>query len=484
MARILWLPAIFACASQAIAQSSPKAESIPRLVNINVAATNAKDEPVTDLRAADVQVREDGKPRPVVFFRFAGTKRAVAPAAPGEFINRPALPPMVILFDRWNERILTASSGWLDIRSALRLMPSVDRVYIYFFTNRGDLFPIHPFPSAGTEQRVAEPLSADGLVAKLDAAVRNLNGFRDSRFQDPVLRENQTFQVLTTLATQMSSIAGRKSLIWITHGIPLTLWDPSGESVDFTPQVRNLSQAAARSQIPIYAVAQSAAGAGADPASEARQTLEMFAALTGGRLYASGSAERAVADTIADAGGNYRLAYYSSTRENDRKEHKIRVQSTRKDVRLLTRAGYFNDGTEPGPNQIEEDSFSSENCSPFDATEIGLRVAMSRKPAARIVHFDIRVDPADVFLERRGERYQGHLSVMLTPNSESCFQSISPPLAVDLSLTKEQFETASKDGLLISRDLPVSDQLQQVRVIVFDRALYALGSVTIPLLSP
>jgi hypothetical protein len=63
-----------ACASLAFAQSSAKSDSHQSLVKLTVAASDAKGDPVMDLRAGDIQVREDGAARSVVFFRFARSK--------------------------------------------------------------------------------------------------------------------------------------------------------------------------------------------------------------------------------------------------------------------------------------------------------------------------------------------------------------------------------------------------------------------------
>jgi hypothetical protein len=90
------------------------------------------------------------------------------------------------------------------------------------------------------------------------------------------------------------------------------------------------------------------------------------------------------------------------------------------------------------------------------------------------------VDPADVLLERRGEGFQGSLTVTFALYSNSVFQGVLPPIQKDLTFTQEQFNSVLKDGIVIPQDVTVSDQIQQVRVMVFDRALSGLGSVTIP----
>jgi VWFA-related protein len=478
LSRILALPVILVCASQAPAQSRLEADFSQRLIKLDVAAVDAKGAPVTDLRAADIQVREDGKPHPVVFFRFSGSRRPIAPAGPGEFLNRPAPPATVILLDRWNERLMTMAAAWQDVSAAVAHMETLDRVYLYILTNRGDVVPVYPLPPADADLHAAPPPTSEDLVARLNDAVRTLTGLRDVETLDPLQRADTTMMALG-LFSKMASIAGRKNLIWVTHGFPLQVTGLTGNWVDYTQQVQNLAQMAARAQVAFYTVDQSAEGAGADVAGLSQMTLETFAGVSGGRWYASGRTKDAIAGALTDARGSYQLAYYSSARETGWKERKIRVDAVRKGVHLQTREGYFGDEGTPDPEQMAENAFDRESHSPFEATEIPLRVIMSRKPAG--VHFDIHIDPADVLIEHRGQRFQGGLTVAFGFYRGGIFQGPGPTIQKDLDYSQEQFNQVSKDGIVIPQDVSVSGQTEQVRVMVFDRRLQSLGSVTIPI---
>lgn len=435
-------------ATGALAQPMENAEAPERLVRLNVAAIDARGVPVTDLRVGDIHVREDGKVRPTVFFRRAGPDRAMMPLAEGDTANRPAVTPTLILFDRWNERIMTALSAWVGLGNALQGLSSVENVYIYFLTNQGDLLGVHPLPPSNADLRkLVEPTPAQ-LRTELDDAVRKLNGLRGVEVRDQILRANTTFRALNALGSQMAAIAGRKNLIWVTHGFPLTLDLQSGV-IDLTARIHQLSMAAAQSEIAIYTVDESVDGT-ADVGSSYRDTLEMFSSLTGGRLYSTDDTPGALADAIVDGRGNYRLAYYSVARPNDRKEHKVRLESSRKGVRLLTREGYFGDA-EPDPNELEHALFSSVPHSPFDASEIGLRVALSRATSNPDTHFSIHIDPADVLLEQRDEIYQGQLALLFGSYSHGFFERAPKPIHVDVRLTPDQFSQAQKDGIMMFR---------------------------------
>ena len=462
-----------ACALQLSAQSN---ESAPprRLITLNLAATNSRDEPVTDLKLADLQLREDGKPQPIAFFRFAGNTRATATLAPGEFANHAAPPPVVILLDRWNERLVMSSRSGIELGTAIQRLETVGNVYIYFLTNKGELVSVHPMPGAGEDEHAEASPSPAELRAELDRGIEQFQGFRSR--DDLNVRINTTFRGLETLCNKMSLVPGRKSLIWVTEGIPLTVRaGPSGR-VDFTPQVRGLSELAAQSQIAIYTVDQTV-GVGA---SELSHTLEMFSALTGGRWYPRDNGARALTDALTDARGSYRIAYYSAVAEKDGKEYKLRVDTPRKGIRLLAREGFTAGVAGPDPEQIETAALNNQIDSPVDASEIGLRVSLSRAQQPGSIHFEIHVDPADVLIDHGGELYKAKLDVAVAFYSGGSLKGTSPASQMNLSFTQAQMERTTKEGFWIPLNLPVGSEVQKARVVVFDPGLRALGSVTVP----
>ena len=256
--------------------------------------------------------------------------------------------------------------------------------------------------------------------------------------------------------------------------------DPRAGVGRFHGPVQTLVQKVARSQMAIYTVDQSEKGAGDDPAGLARQTLEMFSALTGGRWYTSDRTDEAIARAMADARGSYRLAYDSLVRENGRKEHKIRLDSVRKGVHLLSRDSYFGDEPDPGADQSAEAVLNRQSHCPFDATEIALRVAMSASGR-----------PPHSFRHPRRSGGHPHQSPRRAfprrPERDACplqqryFSGCIASHPKGRQPHPGKLDSASKDGILIPQDVTIHNQIQQVRVMVFDRALHRMGSVTIPI---
>jgi len=76
-------------------ESTPIFRAGTTLVEFTIVATDRRGQPVTDLKADEVVIVQNGKPRPAAFFRFEGAAFAPGaveakpePIAPGIFTNR------------------------------------------------------------------------------------------------------------------------------------------------------------------------------------------------------------------------------------------------------------------------------------------------------------------------------------------------------------------------------------------------------------
>ena len=446
------------------------------LARLDVVATDIKGAPVTDLSAADIQVKEDGKSRPVVFFRLAGRSGPSGVAGTGAFQNHPADPVTIILLDRWNERLMTSATAIHELGKALAGMQSVERVYVYFLSNKslteGQLLPVRPLPDPDTGFRILDSTNPAELVRRLDEGEKSIVDLRHERNLEPGDRATITAKAIDILSRAAATLPGPKNLIWITHGFPVR-FSNGDRVVDVTPGVQKTAESAARSRIAIYAVYQSSEGAAGDNMDLIRLTLEDFADFTGGRWYTSDRVGAAIDGALADARGLYRLAY---TPVSGGVPSTLRVDAVRKGVKLLVRPNPADADTA----QTAEDAFNAEAHSPFDATDVALRVDVSRNPGG-IIHFDIRVDPRDLFLEPRPGGFHASFAVAFAFYRNRVLQAFPPPVKKELILTEEQFHAASKDGILISHDVLMRDPVDQARVMVYDPGVEGLGSVTIAL---
>src|SRR5690349_4442912 len=86
-----------------LAACAALAQTPPRMVTLNVTATDGQGHAVADLAANELQIADEGKPQAIAAFRKE-TRAASGAPAPGEYSNRP--PGLngvqVVLFDLLN----------------------------------------------------------------------------------------------------------------------------------------------------------------------------------------------------------------------------------------------------------------------------------------------------------------------------------------------------------------------------------------------
>ncbi len=487
----------------------------PRLLTVDVVAVDSHGQPVNDLTADDFQVTDANKAEKMVFFRHRdATLWQVPKLAPNEFSNRDGSAithATVILFDLMNESFSTRGTAADQINKCLENLESADDVYLYLLTVEGRLFGVHGLPGA---EEHPEPDAAPWnkkIKPLMDRALRDVLRTRPVEV-DVAIRVQLTFAALDAMGAQLSRIPGRKNVVWVTDGVPITLGaarSDTGEAVDFTPELRRLSESLTRSGIALYPVRQlmigtpdriggtsggfgatggldesggagspgsgrsqvSAATENVGAGTQSLNTLNTLAELTGGRPSMGKDTCAALKQARSDNRVGYQIGYYPQESNWDGKFHKLRVTSKRKGVRIQAKAGYFAWVDDPGAGS--EQAIHSVSTTEFDAAEIGLRGSLE---ATKLT---ARIDARDIALAQEGDHYAGQLRLGIIGYQADGRPQSSKTIPLDLHYSAEERDKALKEGITFSRDLPTAG-LIKIRLIVYDRGSSAIGSLTIP----
>lgn len=488
------------------------------MVNLNVVALDAKGQPVTDLTAADLKVTDNGKPQTISSFRRReALPSPSAPLGPRQFSNRYSggIPhATLILFDLMNMQFSDRGYVFNALTRALQQFEASDNLYLYLITLNGGLYPVHALPGSEPEAANKDGSWTRDIQAKLNQAMQANFGQRPTDiYNDIDLRVRTTLSTLSIVAARLAGVPGRKNIVWLTHGIPIALSGArtyTGDWIDYSPYIRQLSNTLDRADVSIYAVQQSPPGSsaaaeadGATTAGPARsaagapgsgastspfsgmgseQTLTEFANLTGGRAYENNDIAGAIKQAVADAKQSYLISYTPPPETWDGKYHKIRVTSSRKGIRLQTRQGYLAFAEQAATGKQENDAIEAAVLSPFDAAEIGL-TATAEKLAGDppVLHMAVRVDLAGVQLSQAGDFYNGQLAVRVLEYQDDGTMRQSKPATLSLHLTRAERDAAFKDGYAVTEDLAIAPGVEKVRAIVFDPASGVIGSLSIPI---
>ena len=460
----------------------------PRLVTLNILATDAQGRPVTDLTAADLQITDQAKPVSPVAFRYESPRPAPAPPGPREFTNRPA-PALdrirVVLFDVLNLSSEMRQSKIDQIVKVLEAREKSDSVYCYIINIHGELVPVHALPAGASPADPApeparEPWTR-GIRPLLEKAVGPVAAIVPVEVRSPSTRVQRTFAALEILSGRLAPLPGRKDILWITFGVPSSLLTPEGQPFDCFPNLRKVAAKLDDASTAVDPLNQLASSG--DTTNLA--TLEEFANLTGGRIYHGADVERDLPTALEAGASFYRLQYAPPADSWDGKLHKIRLATTRKGITLQAKQSYL--AEKPVPQPAEKDRALALFQQPLDRSEISLRVATTPGAQPHALHLSITVDPRDLLLGQQDDKTTAQFTFYFAaylpgakPEAGAKLQTYDA-IPVNLSLTQPQRDKVMRDGLRLGNDLTVPESATRLRVVIVDRASGAAASLTIPL---
>lgn len=501
-ATILSLAAILAMTVAPVSGNEPGNEPTPaeaRLQDLNVVVVDKQGAAITDLTKDDFEITDAGKKQAISFFRHTGNVQWPAQTlGPNQFSNRggPQIPyATVILFDLMNEGFGSRGYAQNELVRCLENLESADYLYMYALTLDGRLFAVHGLPVGGAVPAPVEGPWTRQIKTTLDQVMRTVTQQRPVDV-DVAYRVYLTFQALDNLGAQLSRVPGRKNLVWVTDGVPIELGpnrSDTGDFVDYTPQLRKLSESLDRSKIAIYPVRQVMLGAGDSIGNvsgegqtggmgtgiDSEATLDEFAGMTGGRPEVGKNIAAALKQALNDVHTSYQIGYYPPQENWNNKFHKLRVTCKRKGARVQAKTGYY--AWAEAPNTRAQEAFDSAQATTFDAAEIGLTAKVSYNPSdGQVSTVDLRIDAHDVAWVHQGDFYDGQLRLTFFHYLSGGRTQRSGIIPLDLHYSAQQRDAALKDGIDFARDVPNWQTGSQFRIVVYDRGSNAVGSLTIP----
>jgi len=517
------------------AEQVPVFRAATHLVQVNVVVHDSHGNPVDDLKKEDFAIAEQGKPQQISFFTMTAADRTRAPSTP--------LPPhifsnvlaenrevptsvTVVLLDllntSWTDQ-LYARKGLLKFFE--QLQPQ-DRVAL-FALGHHSLTLLHDYTSdaasliARLQKATGEiPTALDastvntdaqselqrlGLDALADADQREADFFTSGRVVN-------TLSTLEAIAQHLSGVPGRKNLIWLSGGFPLTIGFDEVPAIGSTRDQRTFTHemdAAVRalnnSGVAVYPV--DARGLMVLPGFDAsvrgiprvgpssrpprsraitdnQDSMKELASRTGGRAaYNTNDLTRAIRRAIDDSRVTYTLGYYSSDETQDGKFREIRVKVDRPHVDVRYRKGYFALKPADDAAKARKDDIRGAVWSPLEATALGVnaRADLIDQPAPNTLNVLVQVNPAGIGFKREGDRWKAEIDIVYVQKNEHgrlLGDGVSDSLS--LALTDATYANASREGVIRQHRIPRQPGATNMRIVVRDVATGSVGSLTIP----
>jgi VWFA-related protein len=516
--------------AQQVPPSPPVIRINVNLVQVDAVVTDSKGNAVTNLKAEDFEVLQDGKPQVITNFEFVDVRnpaaRGVPARGPAPRGNAPGVPPpparglrpqqirrtiaivvddLGLSFDsiarvqsslkKWVENemqpgdlvaVIRTSAGMGSLQQFTNdkrvLQASIERVRYY--VGRVGTSSFAPLAAAGPIDTTAfdQELARRYSIGSMGAIQYVVQGLRD--------------------------VPGRKSLILFSES--MALGSRNGRDQEAEDRMRRLGDAANRSSVVIYGVdprgvvytglTAEDSGNGRSPQQFAqvasdrtmdliysREGMQSLSEKTGGLFVADNND---ISDTlrqaIDDGNGYYLLAYQPATTTfgPEARFHSITVRLKRPDLRVRSRTGFFGTpdrGTPPPRTPVEQ--ITRALSSPFSTANVRVRLTTlfshAEKEGASINAL-LFFDANDLTFNQDAEGFRTTTVDIAAVTFDADGQQIDGASKTwRFRLPPKAHEEVLRTGVVYSLRVPVKKPgAYQMRVAVRDTSSQLLGSAT------
>jgi len=451
------------------------------LLTFNIVDWYAIQGPPPELR--NVTIVDDGKRMPAAFCLPADTPEASAPLQPREYSNRTIRSDshtILVVLDL--PTVAGRGLAWDDAADAIRKLGPRQRVFVYAIGSRGELYPIRAFPGAeGPPPPPADETDwTEGIPERIGRAVHEAGLERLEKIPSGIeARARSALLALQDLASYLAVQPGSKSLVWLSHAVPVGGAIADGNWHDYTSIVEQFGTDLARAGIALYAV--DARRRAADGLA-ALDILRQLAGITAGQWFAGSAIAEAIRQAVADTRYMYQVGYIPPPDRWDNRFHRLQVTAEIRGnlLRMRSPEGYFGDARRADPRQRSTLAVVG----PADDAGIGIRAAIAPSDRGQgWMHFEVRVNPGDLRLTN-GDASTGAFRVSFAHYADAWQADSTAAIEAKLHLGPENRDNLLRDGVAVTFDRPLPSGARKMRIVVSDERSEAVGSLTIPLAAP
>ena len=500
----------------AVCAQEPVFRTTTRLIQVNVVALDKKGKPVADLKKEDFVVTDKGKPQVVSMFAIEkkSDRKVISKLAKGFFTNYTGgtiMPNItVILLDTLNTSWGDQAQARQQVYRFLSQIQSQDRVAIMVLGRQ--LRVLHNFTD--DRERLLKALKGwrggqeAGGVDSDTSAVNGLDIF-DAESQTTEKDVMQSQRILNSLAAMeavgnyLAGTPGRKNVIWVTAGFPLTVgYDllpsnpvlmsaatrgvptagpprepkmPSKDARTFTDEIDRTMRVMNNANVAIYPV--DARGLSIDSSASVHHgTMHEFADRTGGKAFINrNDIDGAIREVMEETELTYSLAFYPTQDKADGKYRDIKIKVNRPGVHVRYRKGYVAAKVED-KEKDRELQLSQAVHSPIEASALGILAQVVKKENKLLVQ--VLVDPAGIALENQTDKKVGRLDFLFMQRDKTGQDYDGTKDTIHLTLGPDNYSKMMKGGFIYKKEITLNPKAEFLRIVVRDSTSTLSGSVT------
>ena len=532
---ILSLLLCFAACAQEPSAPGTKFTVEVRRVPVDVIVTDAKGKPVRDLKKEEFVVLEEKKPQEITSFtleRVSSTEDAQKSSSiPDGFLtNATIIDPSasdltVILFDELNTRFSDAAYARSQLEKLLS-RPSLKGHPLSLLVLNRELLRLHDFSSDPEKllfafkrhspfMPVLDENEFSGLKINpydFPSSVSRDTRLSERQYQEAfgrfnvISRAETTLSALRVVADSLRNRQGRKRIIWLSAGFPITfdegaLSRAAMNSYQRRPdsallkEVQETSLALTNARVAVYPIdvrgleGDSRIAANRSRLDESVAAFEDFGAMqtiaeqTGGQfIHDRNDLAESALRAVNDGSEYYALTYRPSDAKLNGTFRRIEVRVNRPGVRVRYRKGYFSPKDQK-KETIQQSPFYAAATSPLQRTELqfaaaGIRTSESSARFMIILNPDaLGTNPTEIGVAKKWDLV---LVEELGPNK----RFLGEPHRLELKIDPANAQKIAKDGFPFVINLRTKGKSNRVRLVLRDTATDRMGSLDIPLQKP
>jgi VWFA-related protein len=480
--------------------AKPTFRTTTRLVVVDIVATDKDGNPVKDLKAEDFKVTENNDEQTISDFSFhqPGSVAATGQQLPANiFSNAPRYSGNsalnIILLDAINTDFSNHAYAQDMLIKYLASNPKLQPTAVYALET--NLRLLHDFTTDPQALRDAITHYKGIGVSHLPTAEAAASPFSQrGTFRNVPRGRSAAFRGMTFLAQTLAGYPGRKNLIWISDGFPISLYPDTTMSdeilltEDFSPFVEKIADDLMASQVALYPI--SAAGVSKDDQFSAQSAMAGMAQRTGGKTFFNrNDIDTGVRTSLDDGATYYTLEYYPANRKWDNKFRHIRVKASRSGVKLQYRDGYYanNPGVVLNASTMSEEFSQALDINAPALTAISFQAAVlpASQQTQNKTTVVFQIDPHTLAFQRGNDGLEhAELNCVVWAYPKKGDPVRSEGGTINAALPPDQFNRLMKSFFPCQRALELKPGQYVLRLGVLDRTVNLIGTVSTPLNVP
>lgn len=471
-----------------------------RLVVVDIVATDDKGQPVKDLKPEDFAVTENNDAQKVIDFSFhqPGSIQTLSHQLPGNvFTNSPQYTGNsslnVILLDAINTDFSNHAYAQDMLAKYLGTNPKLQPTAVYALEN--NLRLLHDFTTDPQALHDAITHYKGIGVSHINSVAADASPFtKRGTFRNTNQGRGSAFRGMIFLAQTLAGYPGRKNLIWISEGFPLSLYpdttmaDEILVTEDFSPIVEKIADDLMASQVALYPI--SAAGVSKDDQFSAQTAMSSMAQRTGGKTFFNrNDIDTGVRTSLDDGSTYYTLEYYPGNRTWNNKFRRIKVKVNRPGVKLQYRDGYYanNPGTFFGTDTMSTEFSHALDIDAPALTAVSFQAAIlpASQQTQNKMSVVFHIDPKTIQFQHGSDGLEhAELNCVVWAYPKKGEPIRAEGGTITAGLPANEFEKMIKSFFPCQQALDLKPGQYTLRLGVLDRTTNLIGTLTTPLNVP